>query len=73
MKETYRDLEIKLIGEHQINNSILAISVIKYLKDINKLANINEESIRKGLINTKFTRKNRKDKRKSNFYNRWCT
>ncbi len=54
MKETYRDLEIKLIGEHQINNSILAISVIKYLKDINKLANINEESIRKGLINTKW-------------------
>ncbi|MEC3794338.1 cyanophycin synthetase, partial [Clostridioides difficile] len=54
MKETYRDLEIKLIGEHQINNSILAISVIKYLKDLNKLANINEESIRKGLINTKW-------------------
>ncbi len=54
MKENYRDLEIKLIGEHQINNSILAISVIKYLKDINKLANINEESIRKGLIKTKW-------------------
>ncbi|MCC0630590.1 MULTISPECIES: folylpolyglutamate synthase/dihydrofolate synthase family protein [unclassified Clostridioides] len=54
MKEIYRDLEIKLIGEHQINNSILAISVIKYLKDINKLANISEESIRKGLITTKW-------------------
>lgn len=54
MKEIYKDLEIKLIGEHQINNSILAISVIKYLKDINKLENISEESIRKGLITTKW-------------------
>lgn len=53
MKEIYKDLEIKLIGEHQINNSILAMSVIKYLKDI-KLANISEESIRKGLITTKW-------------------
>ncbi|NJJ34423.1 bifunctional folylpolyglutamate synthase/dihydrofolate synthase [Clostridioides difficile] len=54
MKEIYKDLEIKLIGEHQINNSILAMSVIKYLKDINKLEKISEESIRKGLINTKW-------------------
>ncbi|EQF23010.1 bifunctional FolC family protein [Clostridioides difficile CD160] len=54
MKEIYKDLEIKLIGEHQINNSILAMSVIKYLKDINKLENISEKSIRKGLITTQW-------------------
>lgn len=54
MKEIHKDLEIKLIGEHQINNSILAMSVIKYLKDINKLENISEKSIRKGLITTQW-------------------
>ncbi|MCC0680925.1 bifunctional folylpolyglutamate synthase/dihydrofolate synthase [Clostridioides sp. ES-S-0005-03] len=54
MGETYKNLEIMLIGEHQINNSILAMSVLKYLKDIKKLDNISEESIRKGLITTKW-------------------
>lgn len=32
----------------------MVISVIKYLKDINKLVNINEEFIRKGFINIKW-------------------
>lgn len=53
MGERYEDLEIKLIGDHQVNNSILALSVIKYLVDTKGL-NINEESIRKGLINTRW-------------------
>ncbi|MEG1141362.1 MAG: folylpolyglutamate synthase/dihydrofolate synthase family protein [Clostridia bacterium] len=53
MGDEFEDLEIKLIGDHQIKNSILALSVIKYLKDTKNL-NINEDSIRKGLINTKW-------------------
>lgn len=53
MGEKYKDLEIKLIGDHQINNSILALSVIKHLVENNNL-NISEENIRKGLINTKW-------------------
>lgn len=54
MGETYKNLEIMLIGEHQINNSILAMSVLEYLKDTKKLDNVSEESIRKGLITTKW-------------------
>ncbi|MGL5345988.1 MAG: bifunctional folylpolyglutamate synthase/dihydrofolate synthase [Peptostreptococcaceae bacterium] len=53
MEDRYEDLEIKLIGDHQINNSILALNVIKYLKENNNI-NITEETIRKGLINTKW-------------------
>lgn len=48
-----RDLEIKLIGDHQIKNSIVALNVIGYLNDI-KITNISEENIRKGLLETKW-------------------
>ena len=51
--ERYEDLEIKLIGEHQINNSILALNAIKSLKEKHNL-NITEDNIKKGLINTKW-------------------
>ncbi|MDB0440023.1 bifunctional folylpolyglutamate synthase/dihydrofolate synthase [Clostridioides difficile] len=54
MGEVYNNLEIMLIGEHQINNSILAMSVLKYIKDTKKLDNVSEEYIRKGLITTKW-------------------
>ena len=53
MGDRYEDLEIKLIGEHQINNSILALNVIKFLQENNNI-NITEETIRKGLISTKW-------------------
>lgn len=53
MNKTYEDLEIKLIGEHQVNNSMLALSVIEYLKEAKNL-DINEEDIRRGLLNTKW-------------------
>ncbi|MBO3445347.1 folylpolyglutamate synthase/dihydrofolate synthase family protein [Clostridium sp. CCUG 7971] len=53
MGDKYENLEIKLIGDHQVNNSILALSVIKYLVDTKGLE-ISEENIRKGLINTKW-------------------
>ncbi|MBN8048151.1 bifunctional folylpolyglutamate synthase/dihydrofolate synthase [Paraclostridium bifermentans] len=48
-----RDVEIKLIGDHQIKNSIVALNVIEYLNDI-KITNISEENIRKGLLETKW-------------------
>ncbi|OSB09758.1 bifunctional folylpolyglutamate synthase/dihydrofolate synthase [Paraclostridium bifermentans] len=48
-----RDLEIKLIGDHQIKNSIVALNVIEHLNDI-KITNISEENIRKGLLETKW-------------------
>ncbi len=51
--EKYENLEIKLIGDHQINNSMLALGAINYLKETKNL-NISEENIRKGLINTKW-------------------
>ena len=53
LDQDYENLEIKLIGEHQINNSILALSTIKYLEN-NKGLKIDEKSIREGLINTKW-------------------
>lgn len=53
MGKEYEDLEIKLIGDHQVNNSILALSAIDFLKETKGL-NITEEDIRKGLINTKW-------------------
>lgn len=49
----YKNLEIKLIGEHQVKNSVLALNVIDYIKE-NENINISEESIRKGLIETKW-------------------
>lgn len=48
-----RDLEIKLIGDHQIKNSIVALNAIEYLNAI-KITNISEENIRKGLLETKW-------------------
>ena len=53
MGEKFDNIEIKLIGEHQINNSILALNVIKFLRD-NKNVKISNDSIRKGLLNTKW-------------------
>lgn len=53
MGQKLENLEIKLIGDHQVNNSILALNVIKFLEEKKNL-NITEETIRKGLINTKW-------------------
>src|SRR5699024_3320568 len=49
----YKDLVIQLIGDHQINNSILALSAIEILKELKHL-NIDEDDIRRGLKNTKW-------------------
>ncbi len=53
MDKKYNDLEIELIGEHQINNSIVALNTIEYLNKTENL-NINEDAIRLGLINTRW-------------------
>lgn len=52
-KKEYEDLEIRLIGEHQVNNSVLALNVIDYIND-NLDLNISQESMRKGLIETEW-------------------
>lgn len=49
----YKDLEIKLIGEHQINNAILALTTIDFINEEKQL-NISEKNIRKGLIETRW-------------------
>lgn len=49
----YEDIEINLIGDHQINNSMVALKVIDFLKESKKI-NISEEAIRKGLLNTRW-------------------
>ena len=51
--EKFENMEISLIGEHQVNNAILALTVIKVLKDVRKVE-ISEDSIRKGLLETKW-------------------
>ena len=53
MDEKFNDIEIKLIGEHQVNNSIVALNVVKFLRD-NKNINISNESIKNGLLTTKW-------------------
>ena len=53
MGQRYEDLEIQLIGDHQINNSMLALSAIEVLKELKNL-NLNEKDIRKGLLNTRW-------------------
>lgn len=51
--KSYENLEIKLIGEHQINNSILALATIQTLKE-DKGLNMTQDAIRKGLIETRW-------------------
>ena len=51
--QIYEDLEIQLIGDHQVNNSVLALSAIEILNQLKHL-NINKDDIRRGLINTRW-------------------
>lgn len=46
--EKFHDLEIKLLGKHQVNNAVVALTAIKILSRHNNL-NVSEASIRKGL------------------------
>ena len=51
--ERMEDMEISLIGEHQVNNAILALTVIKVLRD-ERQVEISEEATRRGFLNTKW-------------------
>ncbi len=51
--EKYEDLKIKLIGEHQVNNAIVAVNVMEILKNKHHVK-INKEAIYKGLKETKW-------------------
>ena len=51
--EKLKDIEISLIGDHQVNNAILALTVIKALKD-DRSIEISDECIRKAFLNTKW-------------------
>lgn len=51
--ERYCDLEIGLLGKHQVNNAVVALACIKILSDNHKI-NISEKSIRKGFKNAKW-------------------
>lgn len=52
--EKYEDLKIRMIGEHQIKNAILAIDAIYVLMSKGYLCKVDEESIKKGLLNTRW-------------------
>lgn len=47
------NMEISLIGEHQVNNAVLALTVIKVLIEERKVE-ISEEAIRKAFLTTKW-------------------
>lgn len=49
----YDNLEIKLIGEHQVYNAVLAVTAVILLKE-RGIIELSEESLRKGLKNTKW-------------------
>ncbi|GAA0221613.1 bifunctional folylpolyglutamate synthase/dihydrofolate synthase [Metaclostridioides mangenotii] len=49
----YENIEIALIGEHQIKNSILAINTIEYLNKNHKI-NISIDNIKSGLLKTEW-------------------
>ncbi|MEG0051279.1 MAG: folylpolyglutamate synthase/dihydrofolate synthase family protein [Terrisporobacter sp.] len=64
--EDMEDMEIKLIGEHQVNNAVLALTVIKVLKN-ERNVEISEEAIRNGFLNTKWPGRIEKIKDKPTF------
>ncbi|WFD11224.1 bifunctional folylpolyglutamate synthase/dihydrofolate synthase [Tepidibacter hydrothermalis] len=51
--DVYDNLEIQLIGKHQVNNAIVAINVIKILNDKYDFE-ISDQSIYEGIKNTKW-------------------
>ena len=53
MNKEYKDLEIELLGAHQVNNSMVALTVVKSLKEIDNL-DISMEDIKRGLLKTRW-------------------
>lgn len=52
-EKTFENLEINLIGEHQINNACVALTVVLTLLE-NEYIDIDEDSIRRGLLKTRW-------------------
>ena len=50
----FKDMEIKLIGEHQVRNCVTALNAIDYLRRSGKVANITDESVKAGILETKW-------------------
>ena len=51
--EKLENMEISLIGDHQVNNAVLALTVIKVLRDYRNIE-IDENSIRRAFLNTRW-------------------
>jgi len=51
--EKFENMEISLIGEHQVNNAVLALTVIKVLKE-ERNVEISYDAIRKAFLNTRW-------------------
>lgn len=51
--EEFENMEISLIGEHQVNNAVLALTALKVLRD-ERHVEIGDEAIRRGLLNTRW-------------------
>ena len=49
----YKDLQINLIGDHQVKNSVVALTTIELIKNKLEIL-ISEEDLRKGLMETKW-------------------
>lgn len=50
----FEDIKIRMIGEHQIRNAVLAINTISYLRENDIFTNITEDSLKKGLLNSRW-------------------
>ncbi|MEG0250541.1 MAG: folylpolyglutamate synthase/dihydrofolate synthase family protein [Peptostreptococcus sp.] len=50
----FEDIKIRMIGEHQIRNAVLAVNTISYLREHSIFSNITDESLRKGLLDTRW-------------------
>lgn len=50
----HEDVKIRLVGEHQIKNAILAADTLLYMKEKNIFPNITDESLKEGLLHTKW-------------------
>ena len=51
--EKFEDMEIQLIGDHQVNNAVLALTVLKTIRD-KRGVKITNEAIKKGFYDTKW-------------------
>ena len=52
--EKHEDVKIRLVGEHQVKNAILAANALIYLGREGIFPNITEETLRSGLLHTKW-------------------